>query len=109
MLRIKLSDLSKEGLKIKAGTIYFFVTRTGQCFVNDEGITSGFDSVWQRRMRKIVEAGDVRFNEHDIRAKTASDLALSHATDLMMHRSKEFTDKVYRRKTKVVAPRTKEG
>lgn len=133
VLRIKLSDISKEGVRIKAsktskkilvswtpelreaveqaqsikrkvGTIYLFATRSGQCYVSEDGKTSGFDSIWQRRMKKYVEKGGVRFNEHDIRAKTASDTELAHASDLMMHRSKEFTERVYRRKESVVAP-----
>lgn len=133
VLRIKLNDINKEGIRIrtgktsqpilitstpeltdainqakqitrKVGTLYLFATRTGQCYVKENGNTSGFDSVWQRRMKLFVQDGGERFHEHDIRAKTASDTDLEHAFDLMAHRSKEFTEKVYRRKEKVVAP-----
>lgn len=138
VLRIKLSDMSDDGIRIRAGktgkkiligwaselkaavsdvkavkrkvgTLYLFATRTGQCYVNEKGQTSGFDSVWQRRMKKFVEAGGVRFNEQDIRAKTASDTDARHAQQLLQHRSLEFTERVYRRKEKTVMPIKKKG
>ncbi len=133
VLRIKLSDISKEGIafqsgktgkkiivtitpelseaielakaiKRKVGTLYLFATRTGQPYIKEDGSTSGFNSVWQRRMKQWCDDGNSRFTEHDIRAKTASDTNAEHANQLMQHRSKEFTEKVYRRKTETVVP-----
>lgn len=133
VLRIKLSDITGSGIRIiagktgkaitiswsdelkdavaqakavkrRVGTMYLFATRTGQCYVKEDGRTSGFDSIWQRRMNLFVEKGNMRFNEQDIRAKTASDTDAEHAYNLMMHRSKEFTEKVYRRGENVVSP-----
>jgi len=138
VLRIKVSDFNDVGIKVKAGktkkkltiswtlelreavdkvmsikrkigSIYLFSTRTGKCYVSEKGKTSGFDSVWQRRMRQFVEAGNVRFNENDIRAKTASDTDAKHAQELLQHSSIEFTERVYRRKEKVVSPITKKA
>ncbi len=55
-------------------------------------------------MKKFAADGHTGFTEHDIRAKTASDTDAEHASKLMQHRSKEFTEKVYTRKTEVVVP-----
>lgn len=54
---------------------WLFHTRKGACYVKDNDKTSGFDSVWQRWMQKCLEQELVseRFQEHDLRAKTASD------------------------------------
>jgi hypothetical protein len=54
---------------------WLFHTRRGACYVKDNDKTSGFDSVWQRWMQKCLEQELIseRFQEHDLRAKTASD------------------------------------
>lgn len=56
--------------------------------------SSGFDSIWQRAMRKAIEAGDLkeRFTEHDIRAKTATDDPLN-AQQRLGHQSRAMTDR----------------
>ena len=66
------------------------------------GAPSGFNSMWQRLMQRWKKAGNEGFTEHDIRAKAASDVDLGHAQQLMDHNTPEITDRVYRRKPKVV-------
>lgn len=46
-----------------------------------------------------------RFNEHDLRAKCASDAeTLEHARALMAHADSRITERVYRRKPEMVKP-----
>lgn len=117
MLRIRLSDLTDEGISVTQGKtgkrlvftwtpdlraavdavkalprpirgLYLFCTRTGQSYT-----TSGFDSIWQRKMRAAL-AGNVlaeRFHEHDIRAKTATDDPLQ-AQRRLGHKTRAMTD-----------------
>jgi integrase len=88
-----------KSIKRKVGTMYLFATRTGSPYTSD-----GFRSIWQRRMNKFVAAGNQRFTEHDIRAKTASDTDAAHANEIMRHNSIAFTERVYRRKLATVRP-----
>lgn len=134
LLRIQLSDISEDGIRVrsgktgkkilytwtddlrdavdqaksikrKVGSIYLFSTRDGKCYWNEENrTTSGFDSIWQRRINKWEKDGYPRFTEHDFRAKTASDTDERHAQDLMQHSDLALTKKVYRRKESVVSP-----
>lgn len=85
-------------------TLHLFCTRRGKPYIDDDGTTSGFDSIWQRYMVKVMALGVERFTEHDLRAKVASDADADHAQELMDHANPEITDKVYRRKAKVVQP-----
>ena len=58
---------------------------------------TGFNSMWQRAMRKFVEAGGERFNEHDIRKLVANEAeSLLHAQRLLGHTSPKVTAQVYR-------------
>lgn len=66
--------------------------------------SSGFKSAWQRAMRQWVASGGVRFAEHDIRAKTASDLTLEHAQQLLGHASPATTRRIYQRGPRRVDP-----
>lgn len=67
---------------------------------------SSFASIWQRKMKKAMEAGMLkeRFTDHDLRAKTGSDAELEHATKLLPHLDPKVTRKHYRRKVPVVRP-----
>lgn len=85
-------------------SIYLFATRDGQPYLKEDGKTSGFDSIWQRAMKKAVEAGVPRFTEHDLRAKVASETDLAHAQQLMDHTTSAITERVYRRAPVVVEP-----
>ena len=47
---------------------------------------------------------EVRFQERDLRAKTASDMPLELATALLGHVDARLTQRVYRRRPDVVKP-----
>ena len=72
----------------------------GPLFLNSRGkpITkSGFNSAWQRAMRRYIASGGKHFTEHDIRKYTASEAAnLEHAQKLLGHQSAKITAQVYR-------------
>ena len=134
LLSIRLSDIDDEGITIhrskggkssvyewtpalrevvnairanrkKVGGLYLFSSRNGQPYIADDGKTSGFDSIWQRFMAKVVKAGIERFTEHDLRAKVASDTTLERAKELLGHAdSSTVTEKVYRRKAQRIKP-----
>jgi integrase len=88
------------------GSIWLFSNRKGQAYINlENGQATGFDSIWQRRMKKWVDAGNERFTEHDLRAKVASEMASDNdAQELLDHSSPTVTKQVYRRKGKVLKP-----
>lgn len=85
---------------------YLFCTRDGHSYIKDDGSTSGFDSIWQRAMSRALAQTKLKlkFTEHDLRAKVASDIDLSHARQLMGHSNESITDRVYRRKAELVTP-----
>jgi integrase len=66
---------------------------------------SGFKSAWARAMKSYLAGGADResFREHDIRAKTASDLSIGRAQELLDHASPSMTQK-YRRGAAKVRP-----
>lgn len=150
LLRIKLSDITKDGLHfskrektkgkkggkasflpfefegqstglkeiiddimiwrtrwLKVQCFYLFASSTGQPLVNEDGETSNFDSQWQRSMSKAIKDTELteRFQERDLRAKTASDVeSAEHAAKLLQHHSTATTNRVYRRKPETVIP-----
>lgn len=135
MLSIKIADLKEDGIHVtqnktgkklifiwdeelrqavadiralprKVGSLYLFATRTGQPYIKENKITSGFDSIWDRYMATAIEKTKLveRFTEHDLRAKAASDAEEAHAIENLDHSSPALTKKVYRRKEKVVLP-----
>lgn len=84
-----------------------FCNKYGQSYVRDNGIASGFHSVWRRSMDKALKLTELseRFTEHDITAKTASDAeTLEQAAKLRGHLDKATTQKTYRRKAETVLP-----
>lgn len=79
----------------------------GRPYIKDDGTTSGFDSIWQRTMRKALAETKLKekFTEHDLRAKVGSDLDTDEeARDLLDHVSITTTRKTYRRKAVVMKP-----
>lgn len=133
LLSIRLSDIGDEGIVLnrskggkptiyewtdalrevvrtirashkKVGGLYLFSTRMGQPYIATNGLTSGFDSIWQRFMRKVVASGIERFTEHDLRAKVASDVDLERAQELLGHANSRTTERVYRRKISKIKP-----
>lgn len=89
----------------KRGGAYLFSSRTGGPYIDDDGRTDGFNAIWQRFMRKVLsETGvKVRFTEHDLRAKNASDeLDRTVASRRLSHLNESTTEAVYRRKPEAV-------
>jgi integrase len=74
--------------------------------LNGRAYTSdGFRAIWQRTMRKYVNAGATRFTFHDIRAKTVSDSeTIAAAYDRAGHTSMSTTRGVYERGERKVTP-----
>lgn len=87
---------------------FLFCTRDGQSYINEkDGKASGFDSVWQRFMARVLAETKVmeRFTEHDIRAKTGSDSEnLESASERLAHADKKVTKRHYRRKAERIKP-----
>jgi len=86
---------------------YLFCTSMGEPYIQEDGETSTFDSNWQRKMKKALAETKlkVRFTEHDICAKTASDLeTTAEAQKLRGHLNIQTTETVYRRKPQKVIP-----
>lgn len=78
----------------------------GQGWLNAKGQANGFDTMWQRFMDAALSQTNLtqRFQERDLRAKTASDTDLQHASRLLAHTSEQITQMVYRRKGDAVQP-----
>lgn len=72
----------------------------GRLFLNSRGspmTTSGFKSAWRRAMKKFVDDGGEKFNEHDIRKFVATEASsLEHAQSLLGHQDSRITAQVYR-------------
>lgn len=90
-------------MRRKISSPYLFHTRTGAPYINEDGETSGFDSMFQRWITKAVTDGlvSLRFTEHDLRKVRASDLDAGQAQALLQHSTPEQT-KTYRLKPDVV-------
>jgi len=111
-LREALDDI--QALPRPIGSIWLFCTRRGQPYIKETGTTSGFDSLWQRAMKKALAETDLaeKFTEHDLRAKVASDAATDEDAQRQLdHGSAQTTRKTYRRKAVVmpVAKRSKKN
>jgi integrase len=103
-LRLAIQAITRTRRHVKSP--YLFCTRQGLPYIKEDGTTSGFDSIWQRTMKKALNSSNLvdRFTEHDLRAKVASDTSADHAKELMGHSDSKITDRVYRRKTEVIQP-----
>ncbi|WP_082926363.1 tyrosine-type recombinase/integrase [Cupriavidus sp. D384] len=87
---------------------WLFCNRDGECYISEvTGRAGGWDTMWRNFMARVLKETEVkqRFNEHDLRAKCASDAeTLAHAQALMAHADSRLTERVYRRKPQVVQP-----
>jgi integrase len=84
---------------------HLFCTGKGRPYVKEDGRANGFDSLWQRFMGRAMRAGlQERFQERDLRAKTASDMPLELASALLGHADPRLTQRVYRRRPDLVRP-----
>jgi hypothetical protein len=87
--------------------MWIFCTTQGQPHIKEDGNTSGFDSQWQRTMKKNLESSEQQesFTEHDLCAKAASDVeTVEEAVKMRGHMATATTKKVYRRKPNIVMP-----
>ena len=77
---------------------WLFCTRNGDPYVKDDGSANAFDSLWQRFVKKVLTKTKVteRFQEKDFRKKTASDMPLELAKQLLGHTSASTTRRHYR-------------
>ena len=101
-------DIVKGFYSTSRPSPWVFQTRAGRCYYNMETRkASGFQSIWQRSMKKAIEMTDLqeRFTEHDLRAKVGSDVATDiDAQQLLAHASAATTNKYYRRRGTLVPP-----
>lgn len=85
---------------------WIFCTRLGACYVKQNGTANAFDSLGQRFMKRVIDKTRVeeRFQEKDLRKKTASDMHVDHARRLLGHTSERTTRQHYRLKGEIVRP-----
>lgn len=86
---------------------WLFCTDAGACYVQEDGTCSGWDSIWQRFVDRVLKETEVtrRFTEHDIRGKTGSDAeSLEAAAKQLGHVDVKVTKKHYRRKGERIVP-----
>ncbi|MCY4426619.1 MAG: hypothetical protein OXC05_06265 [Halieaceae bacterium] len=80
----------------RIGSAYLFLNRHGKPYINEStGETSGFDSMWQRWMKKAEEKGVRRFTENDLRKKAIEGESLQRAQELLRHTTAQTTKKHY--------------
>ncbi len=136
MLSIKIADMKADGIHIKISKTgklvivawteqlrqeineaiklrpvdispYLFCTREGNGFVGADGQATGWLSMWQRYMGRLLKETKIktRFTEHDLRAKAASDSeTLERAKELLAHTNVATTQRIYRRKPEIIRP-----
>ncbi len=100
-------DMAKAARPVHFSPFLFCTTR-GQCYVKEKtGKLSGWNSMWQRFMDRVLEETKVteRFTDHDLRAKCGSDAETrEQARALLSHVNIKTTDRFYRRKPERVKP-----
>jgi len=91
-------------------SVYLFCNRWGQSYIKSDGSANGFQSIWQRWMRKASNetALQEKFQERWLRTKVGSDSAnLQEAADRLAHSNVDTTSRRYREKPTVVMPLVK--
>jgi integrase len=84
---------------------YLFCNRDGESYVDENDNTHGFNSIWQRFIKRVLAETKVteHFNEHDLRAKVGSDeTSAQTAKELLAHDDIRTTERTYRRKPTLV-------
>lgn len=106
----ELIDVKNQAIALRPVHIspFLFCNKKGEGYINEAtGSSNGWDSMWQRFMDRVLKETKVtvRFTEHDLRAKCASDATtLEHARALLAHADSRTTDEIYRRKPEIVMP-----
>lgn len=86
---------------------WLFCNRRGECYIQDDGRPTGWESMWQRFMRRVVAETEIKqaFAERDLRAKAGSDAeSLERARELLQHAGVGTTQRWYRRRPDRVKP-----
>lgn len=84
---------------------YVFCTDEGAPYVDEDGLTTSFNSIWKRYMDRVLKETKItqRFAERDLRAKVATDAeSLERARQLLGHVDAKITKKWYIRKAEIV-------
>jgi integrase len=104
-LRIaKTNEISEVLSRLPRNGEFLFPLENGE--LRDK---NAFHSVWGRVMHEFIEAGGMRFTEHDIRGKVATDMDDPyHAQKLLGHSSIQMTEGyIKQRKNNVVQPHSR--
>lgn len=86
---------------------WMFCNRKGECYLDDDNVANGFQSIWGRFMARALKETELqkRWAERDLRAKAASDTdSLARAQELLGHADAGTTKRFYMRKAQVVRP-----
>lgn len=97
--QLKATIERARSLRAPVRSMYFISTMQGQKYT-----VSGFESLWQKAMRKAIETGAIkeRFTFNDLRA-VAADLA-DKPSELLGHDDPRTTNRIYRRAPRRVKP-----
>ncbi len=97
----RTSELDEVLSRLKTSSGNFFQTILGK-----EYTSAGFDSTWKRVMVKYVSSGGLRFHEHDLRGKVATDMDDAQAAKALLGHKKIAMTEAYikARQTDVVQP-----
>jgi integrase len=98
---LRTSELDEVLRRLKTSSGNFFQTISGT-----EYTSAGFDSTWKRTMVKYVSSGGLRFHEHDLRGKVATDMGDAQAAKALLGHKKIAMTEAYikARSTDVVQP-----
>lgn len=86
---------------------WLFCTGAGECYINEDGLAPGWESMWNRFMARLLKETRLtqKFTERSLRSKAASDAeSTARAQQLLGHADAEITARIYRLKPEVVRP-----
>lgn len=79
---------------------WLFCKSDGLPYLKEDGqVSDAWDSIWQRFMARVMKETEIkeRFTDHDIRAKSLTDVSEPHAQELGGHADPATTRRIYRR------------
>ena len=98
-------DMTIAARPIEIGP-YVLCNSSGEPYFKEEtGTASGFESIWQRFMKRVVAETKVvePFAERDLRVKVGSDAAsIERAQRILGHADRRITETFYRRKAELI-------